>query len=84
MFYLTCTMISSADLAHCGESRAKDRVSVDCGSKKLRGHIGLIMSVCPFVCYAVLRTRYLKNRSRYGVDTWYTVFLPYEDVLINF
>ena len=53
-------------------------------SKKLRGHIGLIMSVCLSVRYAFLRTRYLKNRLRYGADIWYTVSLPYEDVLINF
>ena len=27
-----CTMISSVDLAHYGVSRAKDWVSVDCGT----------------------------------------------------
>ena len=32
MFYLTCTMISSVDLAQYGVSRAKDWVSVDCGT----------------------------------------------------
>ena len=32
MLYLTCTMISSVDLAHYGVSRAKDQVSVDCGT----------------------------------------------------
>ena len=32
MLYLTCTMISSVDLAHYGISRAKDWVSVDCGT----------------------------------------------------
>ena len=52
--------------------------------EKLRGHIGLIMSVCLSVRYAFLRTRYLKNRVRYGADIWYTVSLPYEDMLINF
>ena len=31
MLYLTCTMISSVDLAHYGVSRAKDWVSADCG-----------------------------------------------------
>ena len=30
--YLTCTMISSVDLAHYRVSRAKDWVSVDCGT----------------------------------------------------
>ena len=32
MLYLTCTMISSVDLAYYGVSSAKDWVSVDCGS----------------------------------------------------
>ena len=33
MLYLTCTMISSVDLAHNGVSRAKDWVSVDCATQ---------------------------------------------------
>ena len=33
MIYLTCTTITSVDLAHYGVSRAKDWVSVDCGTK---------------------------------------------------
>ena len=33
MLYLTCTTISSVDLAHYGVSRAKDMVSVDCGTR---------------------------------------------------
>ena len=32
MLYLTCTTITSVDLAHNGVSRAKDWVSVDCGT----------------------------------------------------
>ena len=32
MLYLTCTMISSVDLARYGVSGAKDRVSGDCGT----------------------------------------------------
>ena len=32
MLHLTCTMISSVDLAHYEVSRAEDRVSVDCGT----------------------------------------------------
>ena len=32
MLYRTCTTITSVDLAHYGESRAKDWVSVDCGT----------------------------------------------------
>ena len=33
MLYLTCTMIASVDLAYYRVSRAKDWVSVDCGTK---------------------------------------------------
>ena len=32
MLYLACTIISSVDLAQYGPSRAKDWVSVDCGT----------------------------------------------------
>ena len=32
LLYLTCTMISTVDLAHYGVSHAKDCVSVDCGT----------------------------------------------------
>ena len=32
MLYLTCIIITSEDLAHYGVSRAKDWVSVDCGT----------------------------------------------------
>ena len=32
MLYLTCTTITSVDLAHYGVSHAKDWVSVDCGT----------------------------------------------------
>ena len=32
MLYLTCTTRTSVDLAHYGVSRAKDLVSVNCGT----------------------------------------------------
>ena len=36
MLYLTCTpKMTSVDLAHYGVSRAKDWVSVDCGTIRL-------------------------------------------------
>ena len=35
MLYLTCTTITSVDLAHYRVSRAKDWVSVDCGTNKI-------------------------------------------------
>ena len=49
MLYLTCTMISSVDLAHYGVSRAKDTVSVNCGTqiillyKKNTGYINFLL-----------------------------------------
>ena len=35
MLCLTCTTISSVALAHYGVSRAKDWVSVDCGTRRM-------------------------------------------------
>ena len=35
MLYLTCTMISSVDIAHYEVSHAKDWVSVDCGTSSI-------------------------------------------------
>ena len=35
MLYVTCTTITSVDLAHYGVSRAKDWVSVGCGTNNL-------------------------------------------------
>ena len=37
MLYLTCTTITSVGLAHYGVSRAKDWVSVDCGTNTYIG-----------------------------------------------
>ena len=34
MLYLTCTTITSVDLAHYGVSRVKDWVSGDCGTSE--------------------------------------------------
>ena len=39
MLYLTCTMISRVDFAHYRVSRAKDWVSVDCGTSLLIGEV---------------------------------------------
>ena len=38
MLYLTCSTITSVDLKHYGVSRAKDWVSVDCGTIFLTSH----------------------------------------------
>ena len=48
MLYLTCTTITSVDLAHYGVSRAKDWVSVDCGTIYDR------MEIQTRKCYEVL------------------------------
>ena len=40
MLYLTCTIISSVDLAHYGVSCAKDWVFVDCGTISYNGKMG--------------------------------------------
>ena len=48
MLYLTCTTITSVDLAHYGVSRAKDWVSVDCGttlSGKNYSHLKAFFSI---------------------------------------
>ena len=45
MLYLTYTMVSSVDLAHYGVSRAKDWVSVNCGTRTFDiGDIDFYMS----------------------------------------
>ena len=50
MLYLTCTTITSIDLAHYGVSRAKDWVSVKCGTSPDRNHVvGLMFSVFLFL-----------------------------------
>ena len=48
MLYLTCTTITSVDLAHYGVSHAKDWVYVDCGTKtySLLVHIKSIFFPC--------------------------------------
>ena len=50
MLYLTCTTITSVDLAYYGVSRVKDWVSVDCGTKRMRvvvlGEAIIVSNVC--------------------------------------
>ena len=48
MLYLTCTTITSADLAHYRVSRAKDWVSVDCGTTTDAIHFYLKMFACMY------------------------------------
>ena len=42
MLYLTCTMLSSVDIAHYGVPREKDWVSVDCGTSDRRAWFVLL------------------------------------------
>ena len=44
MLYLTCTSITSVDLKYYGVSRAKDWVSVDCGTKLLFNFFGVCLA----------------------------------------
>ena len=46
MLYLTCSMISSVELAQYGISHAKDWGSVNCGTKFVTMCI-----ICVYVCY---------------------------------
>ena len=39
MLYLTCTTITSVDLAHYGVSLANDWVSVDCGTSERKSMV---------------------------------------------
>ena len=50
MLYLTCTMISSVDIAHYGVAHAKDWVSVDCGTIQF-GYISYFSSYFSRPCY---------------------------------
>ena len=44
MHYLTYTTITGVDLAYYGVSRAKDWVSVDCGTRRDKGNnVGIIL-----------------------------------------
>ena len=82
MLYLTCTTITSVDLAHYGVSHAKDWVSQDCG-------ISLSIEKT-FRFWFPLQQNYAKARHR--MESWpyivflslikhsYLVFLPCDEV----
>ena len=59
MLYLTCTTITSVDLAHYGLSRAKDWVSVDCGT--IMDLISQINNIQLIFCIC----EKLENKSKY-------------------
>ena len=50
MLYLTCTIISSVDLAHYGVSHTKDWVSVKCGTRQNRTCCAPFYSTMPCSC----------------------------------
>ena len=57
MLYLTCTIISSVDLVWYGVSRAKDRVSVDCGTTWfVRLYVDIVTDITE---YLVLKIGYM-------------------------
>ena len=53
MHYLTCTTISSVDLAYYGVSRVKDWVSVDCGTSN--GYYQIFVDTSHFLQYWISR-----------------------------
>ena len=56
MLYLTCTMISSVDLAHYRVSGAKYWVSVDCGTNQCTVLHDLIISGAGFQCRILVQS----------------------------
>ena len=59
MLYLTCTTITSIDLAHYGISRAKVWVSVDCGT------IWILISQINNIQLTFCISEKLENKSKY-------------------
>ena len=60
MLYLTCTTITSLDLAHYEVSRAKDWVSVDCGTNIFYGSF----YQSRLVWYTLAKSRFSINPAR--------------------
>ena len=54
MLYLTCTMISSVDLAHYGVSRTKEWVPVNCGTRIQRTSLYPLDGLC-------IKQKFLRN-----------------------
>ena len=68
MLYLTFTIISSVDLAHYGVSCAKNRVFVDCGTRKY-GIAGAILFITN------------RSQSRPLFETKYTKVASFGNIL---
>ena len=68
MLYLTCTTITSIDLAHYGVSRAKDWVSVKCGTIALSGFCpgDLINDSAVALCFGIRMGLVLTGRNTIG------------------
>ena len=73
MLYLTCTTITSIDLAHYGVSRAKDWVSVKCGTRTVRRGGSMI---CDFTSLVIVVQLYQDNGREImkGCVQWYPVY----------
>ena len=54
MLCLTCTTITSVDLAHYGVSRVKDWVSVDCGINRYLHLIYLFVLSILYLCFILV------------------------------
>ena len=74
MLYLTCTTITSVDLAHYGVSRAKDWVSAYCGTKLRFQFSCEINDICYmrimrvsfcFICFSIIT-----SPSRVETSKW--------------
>ena len=91
MLYLTCTTISSVDIAQYGVSLAKDWVSVECGTNVKCDHIWekfafiCCRSRVNVTCVAFLREKKLCNRSSpsiYGsILTYLHINMKYGNIL---
>ena len=52
MLYLTCTTMTSVDLTLYGVSRAKDWVSVDCGTRGNRDNLEIISHITSYLPFS--------------------------------
>ena len=63
MLYLTCTTITSLDLAHYEVSRAKDWVSVDCGTRWF-GHVSRSSSLAKTIIQGIVKGKRKRGRQK--------------------
>ena len=73
MLYLTCTMISSVELAHYWVSRAKDWVSVDCGTRIVSPKLSLL----PLIRRASCSPTAAISTWSCLLDSWFVILCPF-------